>query len=220
MLAAEQPLRTISVGGVGSAVATPDEAQVSLSIQVRDTQLETARIEVIAVTQRVLSLATDLGLADTQVRSTGTNVRPEYQYNQKLRRQELIGYFVSRRIEIHLKNLELLGALIEQATDAGVNQISPPQLKYSGSRELRRTALEAAAKDAEANARALAETLGAKLGAVQQITDSQAVTPQRYRQERMMAMSTSAEGAAADTYSSGEIRVDAQTRVTFRLEAD
>ena len=35
-----------------------------------------------------------------------------------------------------------------------------------------------------------------------------------------MAMATSAEGAAADTYSSGEIRADAQIRVTFRLEVD
>ena len=108
-VAAEAPLRSISVSGTGFAVAVPDEAHVNLTIQIRDTQLERARAGVIAVTRRVLSLTGDLGLAETQVRSTGATVQPEYQYNKELRRQELIGYFVSRRIDIHLKNLEQLG---------------------------------------------------------------------------------------------------------------
>ena len=169
-------------------------------------------------TRRVLSLTNDLGLAETQVRSTGTTVQPEYQYNKNNRRQELTGYFVSRRIDIHLKDLEQLGTLIEKATDAGVNQISTPQLKYSRSRELHRTALAAAARDAEANARVLAESLDAKLGEVQQITDSQAMTPQPLRQERMMAMATQSDVSGAETYSTGEIRIDARVQVTFKLE--
>lgn len=218
---AEQLPPTISVTGTGFAVAVPDEAHVNLAIQVRDTQLETARTEVIAVTRRVLSLTENLGLVENQVRSTGTTVQPEYQYNKELRRQELIGYFVSRRIDIHLKDLEQLGDLIERATNAGVNQISAPQLKYSKSRELHREALAKAAKDAAANARVLAESLDAKLGDVQQISDSQtAVPPQPFRQERMMAMSAQANVSGADTYSSGEIRIDTQIRVTFKLQSN
>ena len=221
LLAADEPQRAISVTGTGFAVAVPDEAHVNLSIQVRDTQLETARAEVISVTRRVLSLADDLGLAKTQVRSTGTSVNPEYQYNKDLRKQELVGYYVARRIDIHLKDLEQLGELIEQATDAGVNQISSPQLRYSKSRELHREALAAAAKDAQANARVMAGSLDSKLGEVHQINDSHAIAaPQPMRQERMMAKSADSNMSGADTYSSGEIRIDAQVRVTFRLQSN
>jgi len=217
---ADEAPRTVTVDGRGEVSATPDLARISLAIEARHEDMDRARDEALAVTRSFLGVTKRLDVDDKHVRSSGLTIRPEYRWNDVARRQELTGYLVQRNFDVMLDDLDKLGDLMEGAVDAGVNQVSPPELLSSREKELRREALAAAARDAETNARLIAETLGARLGPARQVTTLGMVVPQPIYKERMMAAAAIAMDQAADTYGTGEIRIEASVSATFDLVSD
>jgi uncharacterized protein YggE len=208
--------RSITVAGTATVVGEPDEARVQLTVQKSSPEMARARADAVAVVERFLALTRKLGIDPKKVRTTGAFVNPEYRWDEKNNRQILIGYIVQRQLEVEVNDLDKLGALIEGAVDAGVNNVSPPMLDSSKRRELNRQALAAAAKDAEANARAVAETLGVRLGALRQLTAGDATPPpppMPMMRAQMMESKAAADGAA--TYAPGSLEFEARVNATF-----
>ncbi len=210
---------TISVSGKGSATVMPDMARVNLSIVERDPSLAVAQRAVADGTARVLELLKVLGVERQHIDTTGATVQPNYRWNRQAEEQELVGYIAERRIDIEIRDLDLLGKVVEGAVNAGVNGVSPPVLDSTERRKVYREALAKAATDAKDNASVLADSLGVKLGAVIQI-DAGGSRPQprplMRAQRNDMAMATVE--SAPETYSAGEIRFDAVISAVFELE--
>ena len=212
---AQGELRTITVLGTGSASVAPDRASVQMSIVARNATVAAAQEEVATVTAKVLEMTSRMGIDPERIDTTGSSVRPDYRWNREREEQELRGYIAQRQMRVDVRDLEKLGALIEGAVEAGVNQVSPPQLDSSKRRDAYREALDAAAQDAQANAAQLALSLGAKLGDVLQITTvSQANPPMPVMR---MAMAESMESSAAETYNAANLNFDATITAVFEL---
>lgn len=208
-------LRTITVQGSGSSSVAPDRANVQMSIVARSTSVAAAQEAAAAVTAKVLEMTSDLGIDRERIDTTGSSVRPDYRWNREREEQELRGYVAQRQLRVDLRDLEKLGALIEGAVEAGVNQVSPPQLDSSTRRDAYREALDAAAKDAQANAAQLAKSLGAKLGDVMQITTvSRPPTPMPVMR---MAMAEPAESSPAETYNAANLNFEATITAVFEV---
>jgi uncharacterized protein YggE len=144
----EQP-RTIGVSGQGEVRAEPDRATVTLGVESRKPKLADARAEVAKTVDAVLKLTKDLKVDQKLVRATRINVQPEYNWNPQANERNLIGYYVSRQVEVELHDLEKLGQLLERATDLGVNQMGDPRLDSSKRQDLVREALAKAVVDAK-----------------------------------------------------------------------
>lgn len=215
--AEEQP-RSVSVSGTGEVEAIPDAAFVGMAIEARDKKLASAQAEVDEKVSDFLKLVDKLGIDRKFVKTTGKTVRPEHRWDDKTRKQYLIGYYVSRQLQVDLRDLEKLGDLMHRAVEAGVNQVSPPQLRATNEQQLRREALAKAADDARANAAVLAAALDAKLGPVRQISaqDQMHLPQPRYRMA--MAMESSADMAPEQTYETGQIKITATVNATFDLK--
>jgi uncharacterized protein YggE len=212
---AQQELRTITVNGIGSSSVAPDRAAVQMSIVAMSSTVAAAQEVAADVAAKVLEVTGNLGIDREQVDTTGSSVRPDYRWNREREEQELRGYIAERQIQVDLRDLDKLGALIEGAVEAGVNQVSPPQLDSSKRRDAYREALDAAARDAQANAAQLANSLGAKLGDVLQITtDSQPAPPRPFMRA---AMADSMEAAAPETYNAANLEFDATITAVFEL---
>lgn len=210
--AADEP-RTISVSGSGVVDAQPDIARLRLAVQRRNIDMRAARDATVKVSRDFIALCSRLGIKESKVRTAGLTIQPEYRWDQQQKLQVFTGYFVQRQLEVELADLDKLGELIEGAIDAGVNEVSPPELDSSQRRELSRQALAAAATDARSNAQRIADTLGVKLGALRSI-DAHSNQPQPPRpMMRMSAMA--AESDAGASYTAGEISMDAQVNATF-----
>jgi uncharacterized protein YggE len=209
--------RTITVAGSGTVVGEPDKARVQLTVQKSNPAMERARADAVAVVEKFLALTKKLGIDPKKVRTTSSFVNPEYRWDEKNNRQVLIGYMVQRQLEVEVNDLDKLGPLIEGAVDAGVNNVSPPMLDSSKRRDLNRQALAAASKDAEANARAIAETLGVKLGALRELTAGDATPPPPRPMPMMMKMeaAVAADARGAETYSPGSLEFEARVDATF-----
>ncbi len=202
----ERP-RTITVAGTATVTGEPDKARVQFTVQKSNADMDKARADTVAVVEKFLALTKKLGIDPKKVRTISALVNPEYRWEQQTNRQVLTGYLVQRQLEIEVTDLDKLGALIEGAVDAGVNNVSPPMLDSSRSRDLNRQALAAAAKDAEANARAIAETLGVKLGALRELTAGDATPPPPMPVPMMKAAMARAADSGAATYTPGNSRV-------------
>jgi uncharacterized protein YggE len=212
-----EPPRTVSVSGQGEVQAEPDQAIVTLGVESRKPSLADARAEVTRTVDAVLKLTRDLKIDQKYVRATRISVQPEYNWDSSAKERNLIGYFVSRQVEVDLRDLEKLGTLIEKATDLGVNQIGDPRLESSKRHELERQALAKAVDDARLNAEAVARAAGAKLGPARTISASSGYVPVPVM-ARMKTMAMAADSAGApQTYQSGQMTFNGNVQVEYDL---
>jgi hypothetical protein len=214
---AQDEIRTVTVNGSGSASTAPDRATVQMSIIARNTSVAEAQEAAAEVTAKILAMTDRMGIDRDKIDTTGSSVQPEYRWNREREEQELRGYIAQRQMRIDVRDLDKLGALVEGAVEAGVNQVHPPQLDSSKRRDAYREALDAAAKDAQANARQLAESLGANLGNVLQISTVPRSAPPMPMMRGAMALEMEAGTAAPETYNAGDLNFDATVTAIFEL---
>ena len=208
--------RTVSVSGTGEVAAEPDLAHVTLGVEARKPALAEARSEVSATVERVLALCKSLGIDPKRVNATRVQIQPEYSWNEKDRKRVLLGYLVSRQVQVELRDLEQLGPLLERAVDAGVNQVNDPVLDSSRRKSLEREAMAKAVEDARLSAETLARAAGAKLGAVRTLNGSTSAPPMpMYRRGAVMA--DAAMAAPEATYQPGEMKFSAVVGAEYDL---
>ena len=213
---AEEQTRTVTVNGNGFAEVEPDRATLRMSIIVREPTLAAAQKEAAAVTNKVLEMTDRMDVDRDRVDTTGASVRPDYRWNRETQEQELRGYIADRQIVVEIEDLEKLGSLIEGAVNAGVNQVSPPQLDSSRRKEAYRDALRAAAEDARLNAADLAVSLGARLGQVLSIS-SGVVAPRPPVPYQARAQAMVAESDSTESYNPADLTFNATVTVVFEL---
>jgi uncharacterized protein YggE len=213
----EPPPRTVSVSGSGEVAAQPDLAHVTLGIEARKPTLGAARTEVATAVDRVLALTRDLRIDPKLVNTTRLQIQPDYSWDDKDRKRVLLGYVVRRQVQVELRDLEQLGALIERAVDAGVNEVGDPLLDSSRRKDLEREAMVLAVQDARRNAETLAGAAGVKLGAVRSLGGSASAPPvPLYRQRVAMADMAAAPSPEA-TYQTGEMKFSASVAAEYDL---
>ena len=167
--------------------------------------------------QRFLALTDELGIARQHVQSAQLRVSPQYEWDDKPRRRNLVGYQVSRGLTVDLRDLDRLGALLTRSVKLGVNQSSGPRFDHTERDRLYREALGHATRDARAQAQAMASALGVQLGRALELTAQGHHRPQPVRAMAMRMASDSAEGAE-QSYESGQIVVEAQVGARFAMD--
>ena len=207
--------RTVTVSGSGEVAAEPDLAHVTLGVEARKPTMAEARSAVAATVDRVLALTRDLRIDPKLVNATRVQVQPEYSWNEKDRKRVLLGYLVSRQVQVELRDLEQLGPLLERAVDAGVNQVNDPVLDSSRRKSLEREAMAKAVDDARLNAETLARAAGARLGPVRALNGSSSAPPMpMYRRGAVMADAAMAPEA---TYQPGDMKFSAAVNAEYDL---
>lgn len=215
--AAEVPLRLVSVTGSGEVKAQPDMAYVSLGVEARRPTLAEARTEVNATVERIMALTRELKIEPKFVDSTRLQVQPDYRWDEKASQQVLLGYVVSRQVDVELHDLDRLGTLLEKSVSAGANQVGGARLDSSRRKELERTALTLAVDDARLNADALARAAGAKLGPVQSLNTTGTMPVPMYAERAMTVAAAPKADGAAESYQPSEMKFTANVSAQFEL---
>lgn len=206
----------ISVEGEGEVRVVPDRARLSLAAEQLDAELGRAETAVNAIVRQYLAAASAIGVEARHLQSTAVQIQPETVWNEKTRRNELVGYRVRRDLQVTVTDLAQLGDLLSAATRAGITYVSPPQLEASQAAEHGRAALARAAEDAQAQARVLAESLGRRLGPARQIDAIPAASGGPMPMVKAMMAADSLERAEPSMgLSTGEIVFRSRVRVRF-----
>ncbi|MEO0437977.1 MAG: SIMPL domain-containing protein [Pseudomonadota bacterium] len=214
--------RTVSVSGEAERRVQPDMALLSVQVLVQSERADEARVQVDEVTANALAMVRKMGVADADIDSTGIRVDPKYRWVERNREQELVGYEVSRSLELRILDLDALGKLITGLSDLGVNRISPPVLGLQSRELLHQQVLAEAASNARLRAVAMAEALNAKVGEVVDLSASNAPLPQAMNRQRAR-ISMAMESASSDnaefeaSYSVGYVTIRSSVLATFAL---
>jgi uncharacterized protein YggE len=212
-----QPVRFISVSGSAEKRVPPNLAHLNLTIEHRNLELELARKQVTSAATAVLASLRALKIADADINAGSILVAPAYTYDRSGERR-FEGYTVTRPIRVSLRDIALLGSVIERGLNAGANQISEPIFDHSEREEIERSVLGAATQAARENAIAAAAGVDMEPGAALQITVANSAPSPRGPSLRVASMDASS--TAESSYQPGNlvfrVNVDAQFELKTR----
>lgn len=193
---------TLTVSGVGSVKAVPNEAQMSFGVE---TRRPTAQAAVAANADAMRTVINALRQAGA--REIATQWVSVYPYSRD--DGTIDGYSASNSVSA-TSDIDDAAALIDAAVEAGANQVSGPGMSSSNAEALYRQALAKAVDEARARAEVLAKAAGRSLGEITTIVEAGA--PAVPYAERA-ALDT----AAATPIVPGQQETTANISVTFSL---
>ena len=205
--------RTIQVSGQGQVQAEPDMAIVHLGVQ---TEADTAGEALEANNEEmaaVISATLEAEIDESDIRTEGFRLQPIYESSNNNQSQELVGYRANNMVRIAVRDLTMLGDLLDTAVAAGSNNIQGIQFQISDQAELEAAAREAAMANAQEKAEQLTELAGAELGPVHTILESSGVRP--------VAVSLADEELAAGgsvPVQAGTQTIEASVQVTWEIQ--
>ena len=195
---------SVTVSGVGTVDAVPNEAKMSFGAETRAATAKAAVAGNADAMRKILNALRQAG-----GRELATQWVSVYPYTDET--GNVNGYAASNSVSA-VSDVDDAPALIDAATEAGANQISGPGLSSSNAEALYRQALAKAIDDARLNAAALAKAAGRSLGPITTMVEGGASSGPEplYR----------AEAQAADSSTPivpGEQETAATVSVTFSL---
>lgn len=210
----------ITVSATGTADIAPDMAVIGLTVL---READTAREALDANTKamaEVLAAMQAVGIAERDLQTSNFNIQPRYVYPEPkdgIRPEpRIVGYQVSNSLTVRVRDLERLGAILDQSVTLGVNQgggISFTNDDPSAAiTEARTKAMQAAISKAET----LTAAAGIGLGRILSISEqSSEPRPMPVARAAMMEM---AADAAPVPVAAGENNYRVSVSVTFELE--
>ena len=211
---ASDEVHVIELTGTGTLRLVPDTATITLGVNVRGDDLPALQTAADSAVNNILAKLRALSIEDQDLAATNIRIAPRYRYDKARQESVTNGYEVSRDISVTVRNLTLLSRVISEASDAGINTISPPQLSSSEYEESYLKALDAAVHQAEERAQTLAEAANVRLGPVIRMSMQQ----QSFRPQAPMIMRTmESDSPESATYQPGELVVSASVNVAFAI---
>lgn len=208
---------TLQVNGKGALTAKPDKANLTISVDTTNLNASTAVKENADKMNKVMEkLKSQIGKND-KISTTGYNLSPIYTYDEKTRKSELSGYRVSNSIIVESNNLEVIGKLIDSATQAGANRIDSLSFDTDKRDEYRRQALVKAVQDARETADIVAKAADVTIVKIIQISPSYEIPIPVYRE---FALTARQAGAAPPPtqIEPGELTVNASVNIVFEIQ--
>jgi uncharacterized protein len=207
---------TLHVNGKGVVTAKPDKANITISVETTNQNASIAVKENADKMNKVMGkLKSQIG-KDDKISTTGYNLSPVYTYDDKTRKSELSGYRVSNSIIVESKNLEVIGKLIDSATQAGANRIESLSFDTDKRDEYRRQALVKAVQDAKETADIVAKAAGVTIVKIIQIAPSYDVPIPVYREFALTAREAAAPPPPTQI-EPGELTVNASVNIVFEI---
>lgn len=168
--------RQIAIQGEGTATAAPNEAVIGSGTQVQARTAREAMDGNARAMRQVQEALKQAGIAERDVATSALSLRPVVDYASG-NRPSVTGYTAGHRIEVRIRDLALLGDVLDRMVAAGANQIDGLDLTVSNWSAKMDEARIAAVADARRKAEALAAAAGARLGKVISITERGGAVP-------------------------------------------
>lgn len=207
---------SVTVEGNAEINVVPDRASLNLAVELDGRNLSAMTSTVAQTVDAFLTITDGFSINRNDVMTSGVNISPRYRYENKTGRRIFDGYNVSRSIQVDLKNIDLLGSIIERSTAQGINNIAAPIFRFSQEDQIIQSLHTLAVQDAIKRAEALADPLNASLGKALKIDASsvQSISPPMMEMRALDMNSSMAE----QSYSVGQINYSQSVLATFEIE--
>lgn len=168
--AAEAPTRSLTVVGEGTASAKPDVARATIGVDTLARTIADATTQNNDKMNAVIAKLKSLGLADKDIQTSSYSINPERNVG-KGPSSEITGYRVSNMVMVTIRDLDKVGAILDQATQAGANNIFGVSFGIGDTSKLKSEARAKAMADAQVRADDLARLGGVARGDIISISE-------------------------------------------------
>lgn len=237
------PQSTIMVSGEGEAFAIPDIASFSFSVTETAKTVEAAQGLLDAKIAKATGVLKEAGIEEKDIKTTGYNVYPKYEYSnsvcpQPLRgmvydsvnssapyycppdKQILTGYEVTQSISVKVRDIEKAGDLVSKIGAVNVSNISGVEFTVDNREQYVSQAREEAIKKAKEQAKILSKQLGVRLGKILYYNEN-GNYPIYYGMDGkgggMMETAVSSALPARAILPQGETKITSQVTITYEI---
>lgn len=213
---------TISVTGTGEVYAAPDLALTSFSVVTEADTVNEALAENAAKMNAVIAFVKGEGLADKDVKTTGFNIYPRYEWYEAgtcwppcpSGKRVLVGYEVRQTLQVKIRDMAKIGDIVQGATKEGANQVNDLRFTIEDEDELKNQARESAIEKAKSKAKTLASQLDMSLGKVVGFNEGGVVPRYDYAMEEAMV---GIGGGGEVQIETGENKITVTVTITYEI---
>lgn len=205
---------TISIDGEGKVTAKPTLGQISAGLYTEGQDIPAVQNENSRKVNAMVAAMKDLGVSEADLQTSNYNISPKYEYKDGT--QRVIGYSVSQSIEVKVRDLSKVGAVLSRIGQLGANQVNGVNFTIDDPSSLKQEARRKALEDARAKADELAKALGVDIVRVVTFSESGAVpvSPMPfYRADAAVAVSA----PVAPDIQTGSLDVLSRVSVTYEI---
>jgi uncharacterized protein YggE len=207
---------TVSVSGHGSVNVTPDTAQVNIGVDVTLPSLDEAQAESDAQANAIIEAVKASGVADEDVQTSNYSVYVVRNYDEMGNLGEITGYQITNQVNVTIRDVEMVGEILNAAIDAGANNIYGITFYVDDTTAAASEARILAVEDARQKADELAAASGLSLGRLVAISEGTSLPPLPPIYQRAGGAGMEMDAAAPIEVGSTEVAVDVQ--MVFELE--
>ena len=210
---------TITVSDTGTVYTKPDLALATASVVTEKKTVAEALQENTKKMNAVIDFVKGQGVEEKDLKTVNFNISPRYEWYEANElypsgRRVLVGYEVSQSLQIKIRDMEKIGAIIQGATDEGANEIGDLQFTIDEEDVLKAQARAEAISKAKAKAEELAKQLGVKLIRISNFSESGTV-PYYFALEK--AVPSEMGGSATPQIETGENKIEVAVSITYEI---
>lgn len=166
--------RTITVTGSGTVTAKPDYAIVTMMVTSQNNTAQTVFAQSDESSARLMKSLGDAGVATEDISQRTFALNPTYDYSGGGGASpKLTGYHMMTTYEVKVHNLKTLPVVLDAGSLSGASNITIEGYDASGKERMKEAATKKAIEDAREEAGRLAREMGAQLGDIVSISDSE-----------------------------------------------
>ncbi len=167
--AAPENIRTLNVNGVGSIDLTPDIAYIYIGVHDESATASEAVDSNKAHTTAVINAIKKAGVDAKDIRTTNFSIYPSQQYGSDGTIAGII-YMVDNSVYVTVRDLDILGSLLDDAISAGANNVNSIQFDVADKTAALKEARAKAVEDAKTQAQEMADAAGVTLDGIQNLS--------------------------------------------------
>jgi uncharacterized protein YggE len=183
----------LQINAHGETTRTPDLAQISAGVVTQNLDANTAMRANAQRMTAVIAALKQAGAAERDIQTSSINLEPRYKYGPN-QRPTITGYQCTNAVNVRLRDLSKIGAVLDALVKQGANQINGPTFTVDKPDAAMDEARADAVRHAQARADLYAAATGLRVRRIVSITESsEEPRPPRPMMMRMAPMASSAE---------------------------
>lgn len=210
--AAPTPSGTITVTGQSTLSVAPNQAQIDVGTQLEAKTAASAMQEDSSRINAIVSALEKAGVASKDIQTSGYNLNPNENQPSSNAAPRITGYSISDTLTVTTTNLASVGTLIDDAVQAGANQVNGVNFTVANQTSLQNRANGSALAQAKSQAAYLAAQAGEHLGPLVSISVNQPSGPIFAASNAFAATAT-----APNIVPPSSLQVSGQVTAVYRL---
>jgi uncharacterized protein YggE len=208
----------IFVTAIGEVTTAPDLVVLNAGVEAQGDTVKDAQADAAEAMDRVMGVLKARNVEDRDIQTRSFSISPEYTYNERLRRQELVGYIVRNQLVVRLRDVAGVGPVIDEVAAAGGDLVRVEGVSFTveDTEELESEAREKALVALTAKAQQFARLTGVQLGKPVFLSESGGFIPVVQTMEAR-ALAEGPVAAKATSISGGELTVSITVQGTFSI---